>query len=178
MVNLSLFEHLGPFWAHLDPFGPFQTRIDILLRSTSAKPYFVHLGQKNHFCLKWSKRVQMDPNGVPNDQKDLGWPFWSLLGPFGPLWSVDKPAMFGKFWSKMDHFGPSPVMNGGPQGKKGSSPRLLMEPQNTLFGTWIWPQSKKNDKNRPKFHDKWPFFCHYLAMIGKLWAQKKFSCHI
>ena len=31
MVNLSLFEHLGPFWAHLDPFGPFQTRIDILL---------------------------------------------------------------------------------------------------------------------------------------------------
>ena len=72
MVNLSLFEHLGPFWAHLDPFGPFQTRIDILLRSTSAKPYFVHLGQKNHFCLKWSKRVQMDPNGVPNDQKDLG----------------------------------------------------------------------------------------------------------
>ena len=50
MVNLSLFEHLGPFWAHLDPFGPFQTRIDILLRSTSAKPYFVHLGQKNHFC--------------------------------------------------------------------------------------------------------------------------------
>ena len=59
MVNLSLFEHLGPFWAHLDPFGPFQTRIDILLRSTSAKPYFVHLGQKNNFCLKWSKRVQM-----------------------------------------------------------------------------------------------------------------------
>ena len=51
MVNLSLFEHLGPFWAHLDPFGPFQTRIDILLRSTSAKPYYVHLGQKYHFCL-------------------------------------------------------------------------------------------------------------------------------
>ena len=104
MVNLSLFEHLGPFWAHLDPFGPFQTRIDILLWSTSAEPYFVHLGQKNHFCLKWSKRVQMDPKGFPNDQKDLGWPFWSLLGPFGPLWSVDKPAMFGHFWSKMDHF--------------------------------------------------------------------------
>ena len=46
MVNLSVFDHLGPFWAHLDPFEPFQTRIDILLRSTSAKPYFVHLGQK------------------------------------------------------------------------------------------------------------------------------------
>ena len=46
MVNLSIFDHLGPFWSHLDPFGPFQTRIDILLRSTSVKPYFVHLGQK------------------------------------------------------------------------------------------------------------------------------------
>ena len=31
MVNLSVFDHLGPFWAHLDPFGPFQIRIDILL---------------------------------------------------------------------------------------------------------------------------------------------------
>ena len=41
MVNLSVFDYLGPLWAHLDPFGPFQTRNDILLRSTSAKPYFV-----------------------------------------------------------------------------------------------------------------------------------------
>ena len=23
MVNLSVLEHLGPFWAHLDHFGPF-----------------------------------------------------------------------------------------------------------------------------------------------------------
>ena len=38
MVNLSVFDHLGPFWAHLDPFGPFQTKIDFLLRSTSATP--------------------------------------------------------------------------------------------------------------------------------------------
>ena len=49
-----------------------QKQIDFLLRSTSTKPYFVHLGQKNHFCLKWSKRVQMGPNRVPNGQKHLG----------------------------------------------------------------------------------------------------------
>ena len=72
MVNLNVFDHKEPFWAHLDPFGPFQTRIDILLRSTSANPYFVHLGQKNHFCPKWSKRVQMGPKWVPNGQKHLG----------------------------------------------------------------------------------------------------------
>ena len=59
----TVHDPLESFWAHLDPLGPFQTRIDILLQSTSAKPYFVHLGQKNHFCLKWSKRVQMGPKG-------------------------------------------------------------------------------------------------------------------
>ena len=27
MVNPDVFDHLGPFWARLDPFGPFQTKI-------------------------------------------------------------------------------------------------------------------------------------------------------
>ena len=26
MVNLDVFDHLGPFWARLDPFEPFQTK--------------------------------------------------------------------------------------------------------------------------------------------------------
>ena len=30
MVNLSVFDHLGPSWAHMDPFGPFQTKINFL----------------------------------------------------------------------------------------------------------------------------------------------------
>ena len=33
--------------------------------------------QKINFCLKWSKRVQM----VPNGQQHLGWPLWYLLDP-------------------------------------------------------------------------------------------------
>ena len=47
------------------------------------------------------------PKGPEGPKKD---PKWSktlrltILVPFGPLWSVDKPAMFGHFWSKMDHF--------------------------------------------------------------------------
>ena len=51
------------------------------------------------------------PKRVPNGQKHLGWPFWTLLDPFGPLWNVDKPAMFGHFWSKMDHFWRLPAMD-------------------------------------------------------------------
>ena len=41
MVNLDVFDHLGPFWAPLNPFGPIQTEKDFVLKSTSAKPYFV-----------------------------------------------------------------------------------------------------------------------------------------
>ena len=40
-------------------------------------------------------------------QKDLKWSMavrLTILDPFGPLWSVEKPAMFGHFWSKMVHF--------------------------------------------------------------------------
>ena len=84
--------------------SPFQTKIDILLQSTSAKPYLVHLGQKKSFLSEMVQKGPVGPKRVPNGQKHLVGPFWSLLDPFGPLWSVDKPAMFGHFWSKMDHF--------------------------------------------------------------------------
>ena len=63
MVNLDVFDHLGPIWARLDPFGPFQTKNDFLPKSTSAKPYFVLLGQQINFCLKWYKSVHMGPKG-------------------------------------------------------------------------------------------------------------------
>ena len=96
-----------PFGTLLGPSGPFWTisnKIWYFAPEHPCKTPLCPLGAKNHFCLKWFKRVQMGPKWVPNDQKHLGWPFWSLSDPFGPLWSVDKPAMFGPFWSKMDHF--------------------------------------------------------------------------
>ena len=88
MVNLVVFDHLGPFWARLDPFGPFQTKNDFLLKSTSAKPYFVLKGQQIDFCLKWSKSVQMGPKGSQIVKNILVYhfgPFWTLLDPFGPF---------------------------------------------------------------------------------------------
>ena len=110
MANLSVFDHLGPFWAHLDPFGPFQTKNDFLLWSTSAKPYFVHLGQKIHFCLKWSKSVQMGPKRsqmVKNTLVDHFGPFWTLLDHFGTLTSLPCLAIFGPKWTIFDasHYG-------------------------------------------------------------------------
>ena len=63
----------------------------------------------------------------------------------------------------MDHFSAipsSPLMVGGPQSnKKRFIARscicgLSTEPQNSPFGTWIWPQSLKNVKHMLKFRDK------------------------
>merc|ERR1711994_973615 len=63
MVNLSLFEHLGLFWAHLDPFGPFHSKM-IFLPQMDKIGFCRGASEENiNSCLKWSKRVQMGPKG-------------------------------------------------------------------------------------------------------------------
>ena len=61
MVNLDVFDHSGPFWARLDPYGPLETKNDFLLKSTSAKPFFFLMGQQIYFCPEWSKSIQIGP---------------------------------------------------------------------------------------------------------------------
>ena len=79
MAHLDFFDHLGPLWAGREPFGPFQTKNDFLLKSTYAKPYFVLLGQQIDFGLKWSKSVQMGPEENCQIVKNI------LVYHFGPL---------------------------------------------------------------------------------------------
>ena len=80
MVNQSVFLNLGPFWAHLDPFGPFQTKIDFLLRSISAKPYFVHGGPQS------KKMVHRQVSYV--------WPDCGT--PKHPVWNIRMTAIYEK----------------------------------------------------------------------------------
>ena len=89
----------SPSW-HFPKNASTFTRLDILLRSTSAKPYFVHFRQKFIFFWngpKWPRWAQEGPKW----SKTLR---LAILVPFGPLWQVEKPTMFGHFWSKMDHY--------------------------------------------------------------------------
>ena len=81
MVNLDVFDHLEPFWAGVDPIGPFQTKNDFLFKSTFAKPYFFLMGQKIDFCLKWSTSVQMGPKLSKISR-------FTISDPFGPLWNT------------------------------------------------------------------------------------------
>ena len=104
MVNLNVFDHLGPI---LGPSGPFWTILDkndFFAPNGQSRGWQRCFGAKYQFLFETVQKGPDGPKRVPNGQKHLGWPFWSLSDPFGPLWSVDKPAMFGPFWSKMDHF--------------------------------------------------------------------------
>ena len=81
------------------------------------------------------------------------WPFGTLLGPAGPIWAQLDPlglclAIIGPKWTI---FGPSPLVNGGPQSKKRLITRspmcgLHVETQNIPLGIKIWPQPMKNVK--------------------------------
>ena len=65
MAGLSTFQS-GPFGTLLGPSGPFWTISNekwVLLKSASAKPNFVLIGQQIYFCLKWPKSVQKGPKG-------------------------------------------------------------------------------------------------------------------
>ena len=51
MVKLSVFDHLGPFWAHMNTFGPFQTKIKLLPYKDKVRFYRGAFEQKNHFFV-------------------------------------------------------------------------------------------------------------------------------
>ena len=58
MANLSVFDHLGPFWANLDSFGQFQTKMNFMPQMDKVGFGGGASKQKINFCLKWSKRVK------------------------------------------------------------------------------------------------------------------------
>ena len=99
MANLSVFDHLGPFWAHLDPYRPFQTRFDILGKII----IFVWNGPR---VPKWSETLKL-----------------AILDHFGALTSLPCLATFGPKWTIFGH--PQSWKVDPKVKKNGSSLRLL-----------------------------------------------------
>ena len=94
MVNLTVFDHLGPFLAHLDRFGPFQTKV-IFFAPSRVGPRWS--GAKKTFL---SETVLMGPNEPKRiSVKTVILISWAFLDYFVPLWNIDKPAMFDHFWT-------------------------------------------------------------------------------
>ena len=100
----------------------------------------------------------------------------TILVPFGPLWSVDKPATFGHFWSKIDHFWAIPSHErSSPEWKKGSSPHLLCvaclwNPKYSRleykYGRNLWKMSKigQNEKMAVFAHLSRPWSIGWVAL--------------
>ena len=92
-------------------------KIGVVKNSNSFKKkwFFLHRGPR-HLCqtlfCPFETKNSFLSEVVPNGQKHLGWPFWSLLDHFGTLTSL---PFFGQKWTI---FGPSPFMNSRPQSEK------------------------------------------------------------
>ena len=77
-----VFDNLGPCWTHLDTFGPFQTKINLLPKKDNVGFGGGAVEQKIIFRLKWSRRLQTGPDGS----------------------QMVKIIYFGPFWTPLDHF--------------------------------------------------------------------------
>ena len=53
-VSLDVFDSLGPFWAHVDTFVPFQTKINLLPQKDKVGFGGGAFEQKNHCCIYFS----------------------------------------------------------------------------------------------------------------------------
>ena len=95
MVNLDVFDNLTIFfWAHLDTFRPFQTKINLLPHKEKVGFSGGAFEQKNHFLFEMVRKAPDGPIGVPNGQKNLGGPFRTVLDHFGMLTGLPGMAIF------------------------------------------------------------------------------------
>ena len=148
--------------------------MNLLVQNGQSRYRRRSFGAKNQFLFQMLKKG-LDWPRVPNGQKHFCWPFWSILDPFGPLWVVDKPALFGHFWSIIDPFWASPVLNGGPQSKKKAHCQV----------SYVWPACRTPkfpvwNINMAAINIPWKngCFCHFLVMNGKLWAERSFYSYL
>ena len=63
IVNQDVFLPFGPLFGPCRPFWTISNKKLFFAKSTSAKPYFVLMGQQIDFCLKWSKSLHIGLKG-------------------------------------------------------------------------------------------------------------------
>ena len=84
MINLDVFDHLGPFWAHLDLLGPFQTKNDFAQKHLCQNllcPYVA-----THWFL--SEMVQKCLDGPKKGPKSSKTSRFTISDTFGPPWTT------------------------------------------------------------------------------------------
>ena len=122
---LTIWNPFGPIWTILDNF---KQELIFCSEAPLQNPTLSIWGKKSLL----SEMVQKEPDGpqkVPNGQKHLGLPYWPLLNPFRPLLTLTSLPCWAIFGQKWTIFGPSPVMNGGPQSEKKAHHHI----------SYVWP---------------------------------------
>ena len=147
MVIPSVVDDLGPFWALLDPFGPFQTKINLLPQMNKVRFSWGASEQIINFCLKQTKMVPMGPKL----QRGSNW---------SKTLRLTVLVLFEPFWITLErwqacHVWPFLVQNGpffaippqswtlDPNTRKGSSPGLLCvacleTPKHAIGKSWTF----------------------------------------
>ena len=122
--------------------------------------------QNDKFFSFMIQNSQDEPKRVPNGQKQLGWPFWTLLNHF---WTLTNLPCLAILCPRLAIFGVTPaIIEGGPQSKTKvnhqvpnvwsacTTPKLLEK---------LWHNLQKMKEKTVKLPWK-NLFCHYLAMNG------------
>ena len=88
------------FWIIWDPFGPVWTLLNnfkqklVFAQKHLSKTRLCPYGATTWFLSEKAQKCPYGPKIVPNSQKHLGWPFWTLLNHFGMLTSLPCLAIF------------------------------------------------------------------------------------
>ena len=83
-----------PFWAHLNPFKPSQTKMIFLPQMYNVGFGRGALEQTINFLFEMVQKGPDVTKRVPNGQKHLGLQFRTLLDPYGMLTSLTCLAIF------------------------------------------------------------------------------------
>ena len=93
--KLSCFWPFGTLLGLSGSFGTISNKKWFFAQKYLCQTLLCTFGATNWFLSEMVQKCPDGPQKVPNCQKHLGLPFRTLLDPFGPLWNVDKPDMYG-----------------------------------------------------------------------------------
>ena len=72
MVNISVIDYFGPFWAYLDPIRPFKAKMNFLPKMDKVGFGGGASEQKNQFLFEMVQKGADGSKRVPKGQKHLG----------------------------------------------------------------------------------------------------------
>ena len=164
---LTIWDPFGPIWTLLDHFKQKWFFAQKHLRLTRLCPF----GEKIDFLPETVQKCPDGPKRVPNGQKHLGWPFWTLLDTFRPLRNVDidKPVMFSHFWAIPSHERCKKVHH-----QVSYVWPAWRTPKHPVWNIKMTATDDEKSKKQVNIHVKWPSFPIILSWMASYGSKTSF----